>query len=65
MNIISIIIIIYSCDIACSDSIRQCFKIVKDYGFDKLDVLVNSAGVSNKNHPDDVATEVNRYLLQN
>ena len=49
-----------SCDVASSKSIQQCVKTVKEYGVDKLDVLVNNAGVSNRNHPDDIATEVNR-----
>ena len=52
----------YSCDIASSESIQQCFKMVKEYGVNKLDILVNNAGVSNRNHPDDVATDVDRYL---
>ena len=50
----------YSCDIASSESIQQCFKMVKEYGVNKLDILVNNAGVSNRNHPDDVATDVDR-----
>ena len=49
-----------SCDVASSKSIQQCVKTVKEYGVDKLNVLVNNAGVSNRNHPDDIATEVNR-----
>merc|ERR1712150_198186 len=49
-----------ACDIASTDSIRQCLKAVNEYGVNKLDVLVNNAGISNKNHPDDAAPDVNR-----
>ena len=49
-------------DVASSESITQCLKAVKEKGVEKIDVLVNNAGVSNRNHPDDAATNVDRWV---
>ena len=58
-----LIFIIYtiSLDVASSESISRCLEAVKEKGVKKIDVLVNNAGVSNKNHPDDASTDVDRY----
>ena len=48
-------------DVASSESISQCLEVVKQKGVEKIDILINNAGVSNKDHPDDTSTDVDRY----
>ena len=51
-----------SLDVGSSESISKCLKAVKEKGVEKIDILINNAGVSNKNHPDDASTDVDRYM---
>ena len=55
--------LLFRCDISSSESIHACFQEITSLGINRLDVLVNNAGVSNKNHPDDACTDVDRYTV--
>lgn len=50
---------IVRCDVADDDVIAQCYKSVASLT-DSLDLLINNAGISNKNHPDEPPSAVNR-----
>jgi len=53
----------FSCDVSQDDSIRACAQAITSSGEDKVDLLINNAGVSNRNHPDDRADVTDRQEL--
>jgi len=48
------------CDINSDESIQTCVKAMGRSGVDRVDILINNAGVSNKDHPDDLASQTDR-----
>ena len=51
---------VLSCDISNNESIENCITDIKNLSFDCVDLLINNAGVSNKRHPDDLASQTDR-----
>ena len=47
----------FSLDVSDPASVQACKDEVIKSGVDKIDVLVNNAGISNKDHPDDPASK--------
>ena len=51
------------CDISNDESIEACVKAIQALGVHRVDLLINNAGVSNKDHPDDPADKVDRQEM--
>ena len=48
------------CDINSDESIQTCVKAIGSLGVERVDLLINNAGVSNREHPDDMASQTDR-----
>ena len=51
------------CDISNDESIEACVKAIQALGVSRVDLLINNAGVSNRDHPDDPADKVDRQEM--
>lgn len=48
-----------ACDVSCDQSIEACKNIVLSL-VDRIDILINNAGISNKDHPDEPPSKMQR-----
>ena len=53
------------CDVGSEESIKKCVSVIEASGIDKVDLLVNNAGMSNRDHPDDLANNTDRSEMVN
>ena len=51
---------VFACDISTDKSITTCVSAIRSSGISKVDLLINNAGVSNRDHPDDPASTTDR-----
>ena len=51
---------VFACDISTDESITTCVSAIRSSGISKVDLLINNAGVSNRDHPDDPASNTDR-----
>ena len=51
---------VFACDISTDESITACVSAIRSSGISKVDLLINNAGVSNRDHPDDPASTTDR-----
>jgi len=51
---------VFACDISTDESITTCVSAIRSSGISKVDLLINNAGVSNRDHPDDPASTTDR-----
>ena len=51
---------VMACDIDSTESIVNCLSAIRSAGICQVDLLINNAGVSNKDHPNDPAHKTDR-----